>query len=62
MQELGISLGELSHQLAVARSEANSNLQALNMKIKEIDDVKDNAKVESQMVQHQHKQVTQGSL
>ena len=26
------------------------------------DDVKDNAKVESQMVQHQHKQVIQGSL
>ena len=29
VQELGVSLGELSHQLAVARSEANSNLHAM---------------------------------
>ena len=57
VQELGVSLGELSHQLAVARSEANSNLHAVNVKTKELEDANDNAKVESQMKQHQYKQV-----
>ena len=57
VQELGLSFGELSHQLAVARSEANSNLHSLNAKIKELEDVKDNAQVESQMANHKHKQV-----
>ena len=57
IQELGVSLGELSHQLAVARSEANSNLHSLNTKIKELDDAKDSAQVEGQMLQHRHKQV-----
>ena len=52
-----MSFGELSHQLAVARSEANSNLHSLNAKIKELEDVKDNAQVESQMANHKHKQV-----
>ena len=57
VQELGLSFGELSHQLAVSRSEANSNLHSLNAKIKELEDVKDNAQVESQMTNHKHKQV-----
>ena len=57
VQELGLSFGELSHQLAVARSEANSTLHSLNAKIKELEDVKDNAQVESQMANHKHKQV-----
>ena len=52
-----MSFGELSHQLAVARIEANSNLHALNMKIKEMEDAKDNAQVEMQMARHTHKQV-----
>ena len=54
---MGVSLGELSHQLAVARSDGNSNLHALNMKMKELEDAKDNANVERQMQQHQHRQV-----
>ena len=57
VQELGLSFGELSHQLAVARNEANSNLHSLNAKIKELEDVKDNAQVETQMANHKHKQV-----
>ena len=57
MQELGLSFGELSHQLAVARNESNSHLHSLNTKIKELEDVKDNAQVESQMATHKHKQV-----
>ena len=57
MQELGLSFGELSHQLAVARNESNSHLHSLNAKIKELEDVKDNAQVESQMANHKHKQV-----
>ena len=57
VQELGLSFGELSHQLAVSRSEANSTLHSLNAKIKELEDVKDNAQVESQMTNHKHKQV-----
>ena len=56
VEELGVSFGELSHQLAMARTEANTNLQALNGKIKELEDVKDDAQVENQMAQHKHKQ------
>ena len=56
VEELGVSFGELSHQLAMARTEANTNLQALNGKIKELEDVKDDAQVENQMLQHKHKQ------
>ena len=33
VEELGVSFGELSHQLAMARTEANTNLQALNRHI-----------------------------
>ena len=56
VEELGVSFGELSHQLAMARTEANTNLQALNGKIKELEDVKDDVQVENQMAQHKHKQ------
>ena len=56
VEELGVSFGELSHQLAMARTEANTNLQGLNGKIKELEDVKDDAQVENQMLQHKHKQ------
>ena len=56
VEELGVSFGELSHQLAMARTEANTNLQALNGKIKELEDLKDDAQVENQMAQHKHKQ------
>ena len=57
IQELGMSLGELSHQLAVARNEANSNLHSLNTKTKELEDAKDSAQVEVQIAQHRHNQV-----
>ena len=56
VEELGVSFGELSHQLAMARTDANTNLQALNGKIKELEDVKDDVQVENQMAQHKHKQ------
>ena len=56
VEELGVSFGELSHQLAMARTEANTNLQALNGKIKELEDVKDDVQVENQMAQHKHNQ------
>jgi len=56
--ELQASIDELSHQLAESRNDAQNNLRTSNAKQKEIDELKENVKIDSQMRQLKHKQVT----
>ena len=56
--ELQASIDELSHQLAESRNDAQNNLRTSNAKQKEIDELKENVKIDSQMRQLKHKQVS----